>query len=104
MSSQTEPRTERIDAHVTGRVHGVGFRYFALREAQALGLVGWVANMPDGSVRCVAEGPRERLDDLVARLNDGPPAAIVENVSVAWMPATGTFVTFGVRSGAHRGD
>lgn len=99
-----ETGTERIDARVTGRVHGVGFRYHVLREAQALGLVGWVANLPDGSVRCVAEGPREDLDALVERLQDGPPAAIVENVSVARMPATGTFVSFGVRSGAHRGD
>lgn len=101
---EAEQHAERIDAHVTGRVHGVGFRYFVLREAQGLGLVGWVANMTDGSVRCVAEGSRHHLDDLLARLNEGPPAAIVENVSVAWMPATGTFVSFGVRSGGHPGD
>ncbi len=94
----------RLDACVTGTVHGVGFRYFVLREAQVLGLVGWVANLPDGSVRCVAEGRRERLEALLDRLRDGPPAAIVDGVSVAWMPATGTFVSFGVRSGAHPGD
>jgi acylphosphatase len=99
-----QPGTERIDARVTGRVHGVGFRYHVLREAQALGLVGWVANLPDGSVRCVAEGSHQDLDALVERLHEGPPAAIVENVSVARMPATGTFASFGVRSGAHRGD
>jgi acylphosphatase len=104
MSSDPEPRIERVDARVTGRVHGVGFRYFVVREAQGLGLVGWVANVMDGSVRCVAEGPRHRLDELVARLSEGPPAAIVDNVSVAWMPATGTFTAFGVRSGAHSGD
>ena len=94
----------RIDVRVTGRVHGVGFRYFVLREAQALGLVGWVANVADGSVRCVAEGDRQALEALVARLNEGPPASIVDNVSVAWMPATGAFASFGVRSGAHPGD
>ena len=94
----------RLDARVTGTVHGVGFRYFVLREAQVLGLVGWVANLPDGSVHCVAEGRRERLVALLDRLRDGPPAAIVDGVSVAWMPATGTFVSFGVRSGAHLGD
>ena len=89
---------------MTGRVHGVGFRYFVFREAQALGLVGWVANLADGSVQCVAEGPRDRLEALLELLRDGPPASIVEGVSAAWMPATGTFGTFGVRSGAHRGD
>lgn len=94
----------RFDARVTGRVHGVGFRYFVLREAQALGLTGWVANEPDGSVRCVAEGSRDQLELLLKRLNDGPPAAIVDGVSPAWMPATGAFAAFGVRSGGHGGD
>ena len=87
-----------------GRVQGVGFRYFVLREAMVLELCGWVANTPEGGVRCVAEGPRASLELLLDRLREGPPAAIVERVSEAWMPATGTFGTFGVRSGAHRGD
>lgn len=100
----TDPEIVRLDARVTGRVHGVGFRYFAYREATALGLVGWVANVADGSVQCVAEGPRDVLEALLERLQDGPPAAIVEGVSAAWMAATGTFGSFGVRSGAHRGD
>ncbi|MDO8483878.1 MAG: acylphosphatase [Candidatus Limnocylindrales bacterium] len=100
----TQSSAVRLDARVSGRVHGVGFRYFVLREAHALGLVGWVANVPDGSVQCVAEGPHDRLEALVDRLREGPPAAIVEGVSVAWMAATGTFGSFGVRSGAHRGD
>lgn len=98
------PEAVRLDARVSGRVHGVGFRYFAYREAQALRVVGWVANLPDGSVRCVAEGPRNDLEALLARLREGPPAAIVEAVSEAWMPATGGFTSFGVRSGAHTGD
>jgi acylphosphatase len=55
-------------------------------------------------VRCVAEGPRERLVNLEERLREGPPSAIVERVSVAWMPGTGTLGPFGVRSGGHRGD
>jgi acylphosphatase len=96
--------SQRLDARVTGRVHGVGFRYFVWRQAAALGLVGWVANESDGSVRCVAEGPRADLDALLERLHEGPAAAIVEGVSAAWMPATGSFGTFGVRSGDHRGD
>ena len=94
----------RLDATVMGRVQGVGFRFFALREAMELGLDGWVANTPDGSVRCVAEGPRARLEAFLERLREGPPAAIVERVSDAWMPATGTLGPFGVRSGAHPGD
>jgi len=98
------PADTRLDATVIGRVQGVGFRYFVLREAMELDLRGWVANTPEGAVRCVAEGPRDRLESLLGRLREGPPAAIVERVSEAWMPATGTLGSFGVRSGAHRGD
>ena len=97
-------RLVRLDATVIGRVQGVGFRYFALQEGMDLGLDGWVANTADGSVRCVAEGPQERLEVLLGRLREGPAAAIVERVSVAWMPATGTLGRFSVRSGAHPGD
>ena len=94
----------RLDATVSGRVQGVGFRYFVLHEAVELGLDGWVANTPGGGVRCVAEGPRARLEHLLERLRAGPPAAIVEHVSDAFMPATGTLGPFSVRSGAHPGD
>ena len=87
-----------------GRVQGVGFRYFVLREAMGLELDGWVANTSEGSVRCVAEGSRERLETLLGRLREGPAGALVERVSEAWMPATGTLGPFGVRSAAHRGD
>ncbi|HEV8403937.1 MAG TPA: acylphosphatase [Candidatus Limnocylindrales bacterium] len=96
--------TARLDATVSGRVQGVGFRYFVLREAMGLGLDGWVANASDGSVRCVAEGPRDQLERLLECLNDGPAAATVDRVSAAWMPATGTLGRFAVRSGAHPGD
>ena len=70
---------------MTGRVQGVGYRYFVLREADALDLVGWVANESDGSVRLVAEGPRDRLETLLASLREGPPGALVSHVSEAWM-------------------
>ena len=99
-----EPDTVRLDATVIGRVQGVGFRYFVLREAMALDLTGWVANTPGGAVRCVAEGPRASLESLEDRLHDGPASAIVDRNSTAWMPATGSFVSFEVRSGAHTGD
>ena len=99
-----DPSNQRLDVRVTGRVHGVGFRYFVLREAMGLRLEGWGANDPDGSVHCVAEGSGDRLDALLERLREGPPAAIVDGVSAARMPATGTLGPFEVRSGAHRGD
>lgn len=98
------PERRRLDAVVRGRVQGVGFRVFVLREARARGLVGWVANLPDGAVRTVAEGDPASLEALLERLREGPPAAIVDDVLAGWPPATGEFRDFGVRSGWHRGD
>ena len=94
----------RLDATVIGRVQGVGFRYFVLREAMGLGLSGWVANTSGGSLRCVAEGPRDRLERLLERLGEGPASADVDRVSAVWMSATGTLGPFSVRSGSHPGD
>ena len=103
MSSHA-PDAVRLDATVVGRVQGVGFRYFVLHEAMALGLDGWVANTADGAVRCVAEGQRDLLETLLDRLREGPAGAIVDRVSAAWMPATGSLGGFSVRSGGHPGD
>ena len=94
----------RLEAVVRGRVQGVGFRYHVLREARRLGLGGWVATEHDGSVRTVAEGPVDALDRIEALLRAGPPGALVDQVSVVRMPATGRFDGFEVRAAAHSGD
>jgi acylphosphatase len=98
------PDRSRLEAVARGRVQGVGFRYFVIREALDLDVEGWVANEPDGSVRCVAEGPRDRLEALLAILEEGPPSGRVEQVAVSWQHARGGLGRFTVRSGAHRGD
>ena len=96
---------ERIEVRVVGHVQGVGFRWFVNRRASRLGLVGWVANDRDGSVSVVAEGPRERLDELVDALREGPPGARVERLEFGPpVPAAGSYARFEIRSGAHRGD
>jgi acylphosphatase len=95
---------ERLDATVRGRVHGVGFRAYVRRAARELGLTGWVANEPANRVHCVAEGPRTDLERLLAALRQGPPAAFVDDVQAEWLPASGEFDGFDVRSGWHGGD
>jgi acylphosphatase len=102
----TRPGRElaRIDATVTGRVQGVGFRWFVLDAARRLELRGWVANAFDGSVRCVAEGPRGDLEALVAELEHGPSGARVDRVVPRWGRAAGGLADFEIRSGAHPGD
>jgi acylphosphatase len=67
----------------------VGFRAFALEKAEDLGLAGTVANRPDGSVECVAEGPRELVEELIRHLQEGPLSARVEKVDVLEQPARG---------------
>lgn len=94
----------RLDALVRGRVQGVGFRVFVLREATYLGLDGFVANEPDGGVRVVAEGLQRDLEALLERLEEGPPAGFVDRVLTRWEPARGIGAGFRIESWAHRGD
>jgi acylphosphatase len=94
----------RIEATVRGVVQGVGFRWFALREAQRRRLTGWVANEHDGSVRVVAEGPPEAIEAFREALERGPGGSVVDRVSAVEMPATGRFEGFEVRSAGHSGD
>ena len=73
-----------LHAVVRGRVQGVGFRFFVLQQADALGLSGWVRNRADGSVEVRAEGNRPALESLLADLRRGPTAAHVEGVDHDW--------------------
>ncbi|PRX38424.1 acylphosphatase [Meinhardsimonia xiamenensis] len=82
MSAEASEERVAIDARVTGRVQGVGFRWWTCDEAEALGLAGWVRNEPDGSVRAHLEGPRRAVEAMVAALHRGPSAARVASVEV----------------------
>lgn len=88
---------ERLTARVTGRVQGVGFRWWVQRQAEALSLVGWVMNADDErSVELVAEGDAEALDELARRLEIGPPGARVDSFKGDRGPASGEFRRFGI--------
>ena len=65
---------------VTGRVQGVGFRWFVRVAGRRLGLAGWVRNCDDGSVEIAASGPDDKLDELRRQVKRGPDAALVEEV------------------------
>jgi acylphosphatase len=67
---------------VTGRVQGVGFRWFVEREARLIGVGGWVRNHDDGAVEVLASGTNEQLNALFDKLKTGPRAARIDQVEV----------------------
>ncbi len=71
---------------VTGRVQGVGFRWFVEYEAHRIGVGGWVRNCPDGSVEVAACGTEQQLGALYEQLRRGPRAARVDHVEVLDAP------------------
>ena len=79
----------RIVALVSGRVQGVGYRAFAKRKAEELGLSGYAENLPDGRVEVVAEGEEEDLKLFIEFLKRGPRLARVEEVDVTWSEPVG---------------
>jgi acylphosphatase len=88
-----EPKsTRRYVVH--GRVQGVGFRWYVEREAQMLGLIGWVRNNYDGSVEVLATGTRAQLAQLRERLQIGPRAARVDQVQESEAPPVQGLKTF----------
>jgi acylphosphatase len=85
-----------LHAIAQGRVQGVNYRAFASRNAARLGLVGYVRNLPDGSVEICAEGNRKQLEKLVEQLKAGPPGARLDNLTITWSEFTGQYSYFSV--------
>lgn len=86
-----------VYVRIQGRVQGVGFRFFAQREAESFGVTGWVRNCPNGDVESEAEGPRGALLQWIERLHQGPNLSRVEKVTVQWHPAAKTFTSFNIQ-------
>lgn len=86
--------TKRVQARVSGRVQGVGFRYYAAHVAQGLGLTGSVRNTSEGGVEAVAEGEEAQLHEFLVALHRGPHSAEVTEVATAWDEPSGEFQTF----------
>jgi len=97
MNEPENPELERMTAVVSGRVQGVGFRYYVQQAAVLLKLVGWVRNRWDGCVEVVAEGSHTQLLQLLGLLYQGPPSAEVEDVDADWQPASGEYSSFRVK-------
>jgi acylphosphatase len=73
---------QRIHIRVHGGVQGVGFRAYTRRQAQRLGIAGWVRNERDGSVEILAEGDNFLLTQFLAEVRNGPPGGFVDEVLI----------------------
>lgn len=72
-----------IHAIIEGKVQGVYFRDCTRKEAKRLGLVGWVRNLPDGSVETLIYGEKINVDAMLAWLQRGSPMSVVTRVNVS---------------------
>jgi len=81
--------TYAVHLFVHGRVQGVFFRASTQKAAEDLELTGWVKNCDDGSVEILAEGSREKLEELIAWCRHGPPMASVSKIDLNWIEAEG---------------
>ena len=86
-----------FQANITGRVQGVGFRWFVQRNAERLNLSGFARNLPNGDVEVQAEGSEQALQQLIAELQKGPGMSRVDNVDFTWKKVPENFSGFRIR-------
>ena len=77
---------ESVIITISGRVQGVGFRYFVKQNADLLAICGFVKNLPDRKVYVEAEGDAEQLQLFISLCKQGPSHARVENVEIQYCP------------------
>jgi len=82
---------------IYGQVQGVFFRQSAKREAENLGLVGWLRNCDNGSVEALVQGKKGKVEEFVAWCKEGPTFAEVERVEVEWRKKLETFEGFKIQ-------
>jgi acylphosphatase len=71
-----------VRVRVRGIVQGVGFRFWTVRRAEELSLVGFVRNLPDGAVEAVLSGPEELVEEMIRLMRIGPASASVEELDL----------------------
>ncbi|MBI3855294.1 MAG: acylphosphatase [Planctomycetes bacterium] len=82
---------------ISGIVQGVGYRWSCRREAQGLGLTGWVRNLPDGRVEALLQGTREQVEQMIKWCYRGPEESRVSDIAVSYEEGPEEFRDFGIR-------
>lgn len=88
---------EQAHVYVSGKVQGVFFRDSARRQAEDLGLDGWITNLPDGRVEALFEGPSDSVREMVRWCEEGPSSADVDDVETEYGEPQGDTRGFEVR-------
>ena len=88
---------EQVSIILSGKVQGVFFRDFARKEAEKLGVTGFVKNLQDGTVQVVAEGEEDKLNLFIRECKRGSLLSFVKNADVKFSKPTGEFEGFSIR-------
>ena len=86
-----------IKAIISGQVQGVGYRYFASREATLLGITGYVRNLYDGKVEVLAEGEDTSIDRYIMILEEGPGFGNVSDIQIENYPPESIYTKFTIK-------
>lgn len=79
---------------VSGFVQGVGYRMFVRKNAEELGITGWVTNLLDGRVEALLQGRKETIEKLIERCKKGPYFSEVKNISIEFQQIEEKFEEF----------
>lgn len=90
-------KTYQVHVHIFGDVTGVGYRSWAKRMAEQLGVTGWVQNVGDGRVEILGQGTKASLEEFVSRCHLGPEVAWVQQVDVVWQDVKEDMMEFEIR-------
>jgi acylphosphatase len=86
-----------VEIYVSGYVQGVGYRMFAKRNADALGLKGYAANLQDGRVKIVVGGQHEDIEKYLETLREGPRLSSVKDLNIKWIEQSVNFDRFAIK-------
>lgn len=81
---------------ISGRVQGVGFRHFTKKNAESLGVTGWVKNLSDGRVEAIFQGSGDQIQELIQRCKKGPVSSYVKDIEVEMDSGDEDFEDFSV--------
>jgi len=82
---------------VSGKVQGVGYRYFSQMKAVQYGIKGWVKNLPDGSVEIIALGTNDQLEPFLEELRNGNPFSKINDMEITEMDPIDHFQSFTIK-------